>query len=145
MKLARQGMWGAVLCLVWSGCSHTPPSTIMGKWRWAATWHAQTGLISARKKKGELIHHYKPDSTYDIYEDGKLSVQNQAFSIRRAKHPDGSGKPVDFLIRPDEEIMQPNQLVWIKGKSNDTLVFMLLDEERGYKPYVYSVYARVTE
>jgi hypothetical protein len=117
----------------------------MGKWHWAVTWHAQTGLIPAGEKNGELIHHYKPDSTCDIYQNGKLSVQNQPFSIRRGKHPDGSGKPVDFLIRADGGMVDKNQLVWIKGKANDTLVFMLLDEERGYKPYVYSVYARVTE
>ena len=138
-------MWGAVLCLVWSSCSHTPPSTIMGKWRWAANWHADTGLMPAGKKEKELIYDYKADSTYDIYENGKLSVQNQPFSIRRATHPDGSGKPVDFLISRDGEVVEKNQLVWIKGQAHDTLVFMLLDEERGYKPYVYSVYARVTE
>jgi hypothetical protein len=117
----------------------------MGKWRWASTWHAESGLTTAGKEHGELVHNYKPDSTYDIYEGGKLSGQNQPFSIRRGKHPDGSGKPVDFLISRDGKIVEKDQLVWIKGQANDTLVFMLLDAEHGYKPYVYSVYARVTE
>ncbi len=138
-------MWGAVLCLVWSSCSYTPPPTIMGKWRWAGTWHAGPGWMPAGKQDEELIHDYKPDSTYDIYEAGKLFRQKQPFSIRRGKHPDGSGKPVDFLINRDGQIVEKNQLVWLKGQASDTLVFMLLDAERGYKPYVYSVYARVTE
>lgn len=145
MKVAEQGIWGAALYLLLSSCSHTPPATIMGKWRCADTWHVDKGLIPAGKEDGGLIHVYKSDSTFDIYDNGKLSVQNQPFSIRRGKHPDGSGKPVDFLFCHDGEVLEKNQLVWIKGVANDTLVFMLLDEQRGYKPYVYSVYTRVNE
>jgi hypothetical protein len=145
VKLTKQWLWGAVLCLVSNGCTHTPSPTIIGKWRWAGTWHAESGFIPPEKKYGEAIHQYKTDSTYDVYRDGKLALQDQPFSIRRGRHPDGSTQPVDFFVNPDGKAADEYQLVWISGKANDTLVFMLLDPGRGYKPYVSSTYVRTDE
>ncbi len=137
---------GLISLIIAATAQHARPrSTLMGRWEWVSTQFNGSRALTPATERETTTLAYNADSTVDQYRNGRLVDKNRPFSVKRVAHPSGSGV-LDVMICPDETgFVEPYQTVWIKGAQRDTLVFMGLDPDNGFKPVIYSVYKRVEE
>ncbi|CAA9334366.1 MAG: hypothetical protein AVDCRST_MAG56-7570 [uncultured Cytophagales bacterium] len=135
------GLLGVIIAA--TGQQPKSPATLLGKWEWVSTQVNGENPLFPASIRETITLVYNPDSTVDQYRNGVLVGKGRPFSVRRTAHPSGSGV-IDVMVCPDETgFTEPYQTVWLKGAQSDTLVFMGLNPDNGFRPMVYSVYKRV--